>query len=128
MYDQPAASGTEGSDRAADSDSDEGEDPKADLDPFLSTSQTDETKCEPELCISIEKFVAYLLKRRHMYWCDVFDLPGTGWVADFGEVNSKAPAAGAGFSAWNIPDTQPSTTEAGEKGWAKFTDFQPFCW
>lgn len=96
IYDQPAASGTEGSDRAADSDSDEGEDPKADLDPFLSAGQTDGTKC-------------------------------SGWVADFGEVNSKAPAAGAGFSAWDSPDTQPSTTEAGEKGWAKFTDFQPFC-
>lgn len=51
----------------------------------------------------------------------------TGWVADFGEVNSKAPAAGVGFSAWDTPDTQPAATEAEEKGWAKFTDFQPFC-
>uniref|UniRef100_A0AAX7T2V3 Protein phosphatase 6, regulatory subunit 2b n=1 Tax=Astatotilapia calliptera TaxID=8154 RepID=A0AAX7T2V3_ASTCA len=24
--------------------------------------------------------------------------------------------------------TQPAATEAEEKGWAKFTDFQPFCW
>ncbi|XP_011605254.2 serine/threonine-protein phosphatase 6 regulatory subunit 2 [Takifugu rubripes] len=96
IYDQAAASGTEGSNKAADSDSDEEEDLKADLDPFLSTSQTDGTKC-------------------------------TGWVADFGEVKSKAPAAGVGFSAWDVPDTQPSSTEAGEKGWAKFTDFQPFC-
>ncbi|CAF96047.1 unnamed protein product, partial [Tetraodon nigroviridis] len=39
IYDQPAASGPEGSDRAADSDSDEGEDPKADLDPFLGAGQ-----------------------------------------------------------------------------------------
>lgn len=66
--------------------------------------------------------------KAYMLMCEVFDFPGTGWVADFGEVNSKAPAAGAAFSAWDIPDTQPSTTEAGEKGWAKFTDFQPFCW
>lgn len=51
-----------------------------------------------------------------------------GWVADFGEVNSKAPAAGAGFSAWDAPVSQPAATEAEEKGWAKFTDFQPFCW
>uniref|UniRef100_A0A674N3X9 Protein phosphatase 6 regulatory subunit 2 n=2 Tax=Takifugu rubripes TaxID=31033 RepID=A0A674N3X9_TAKRU len=55
------------------------------------------------------------------------DTVSTGWVADFGEVKSKAPAAGVGFSAWDVPDTQPSSTEAGEKGWAKFTDFQPFC-
>ncbi|XP_041794392.1 serine/threonine-protein phosphatase 6 regulatory subunit 2 isoform X1 [Chelmon rostratus] len=51
----------------------------------------------------------------------------TGWIADFGEVNSKAPAAGVGFSAWDTPDSQPAATEAEEKGWAKFTDFQPFC-
>ncbi|XP_033490738.1 serine/threonine-protein phosphatase 6 regulatory subunit 2 isoform X3 [Epinephelus lanceolatus] len=51
----------------------------------------------------------------------------TGWIADFGEVNSKAPAAGGGFSAWDTPDSQPAATEAEEKGWAKFTDFQPFC-
>uniref|UniRef100_A0A8C2YXJ5 Protein phosphatase 6 regulatory subunit 2 n=1 Tax=Cyclopterus lumpus TaxID=8103 RepID=A0A8C2YXJ5_CYCLU len=52
---------------------------------------------------------------------------GTGWIADFGEVNSKAPAAGVGFSAWDTPDSKPPATEAEEKGWAKFTDFQPFC-
>ncbi|XP_019129261.2 serine/threonine-protein phosphatase 6 regulatory subunit 2 isoform X2 [Larimichthys crocea] len=51
----------------------------------------------------------------------------TGWIADFGEVNSKAPAAGVGFSAWDTPDSQPAASEAEEKGWAKFTDFQPFC-
>ncbi|XP_042351456.1 serine/threonine-protein phosphatase 6 regulatory subunit 2 [Plectropomus leopardus] len=51
----------------------------------------------------------------------------SGWIADFGEVNSKAPAAGVGFSAWDTPDSQPAATEAEEKGWAKFTDFQPFC-
>lgn len=62
-----------------------------------------------------------------MYVCSCF-FSGTGWVADFGEVNSKAPAAGAGFSAWDTPVSQPAATEAEEKGWAKFTDFQPFCW
>lgn len=51
----------------------------------------------------------------------------TSWVADFGEVNSKAPAAGGGFAAWDSAVPQPAATEAEEKGWAKFTDFQPFC-
>uniref|UniRef100_A0AAQ5Z081 Protein phosphatase 6, regulatory subunit 2b n=1 Tax=Amphiprion ocellaris TaxID=80972 RepID=A0AAQ5Z081_AMPOC len=58
-------------------------------------------------------------------WCCLFS--GTDWVADFGEVNSKAPAAGVGFTAWDTPVSQPAATEAEEKGWAKFTDFQPFC-
>uniref|UniRef100_A0A7N6C2T1 Protein phosphatase 6, regulatory subunit 2b n=1 Tax=Anabas testudineus TaxID=64144 RepID=A0A7N6C2T1_ANATE len=57
----------------------------------------------------------------------VCSYPGTGWIADFGEVNSKAPAAGVGFAAWATPVSQPATTQAEEKGWAKFTDFQPFC-
>ncbi|XP_037539422.1 serine/threonine-protein phosphatase 6 regulatory subunit 2 [Nematolebias whitei] len=52
---------------------------------------------------------------------------GTGWVADFGEVNSKAPAAGEAFAAWEMAVSQPASGEAEEKGWAKFTDFQPFC-
>nr|XP_043892054.1 serine/threonine-protein phosphatase 6 regulatory subunit 2 isoform X1 [Solea senegalensis] len=51
----------------------------------------------------------------------------TSWIADFGEVNSKAPAAGATFAAWDTPVSQPAATNAEEKGWAKFTDFQPFC-
>ncbi|XP_035797865.2 serine/threonine-protein phosphatase 6 regulatory subunit 2 isoform X2 [Amphiprion ocellaris] len=93
--DMTAASGTEVSDRAADSDSEE-EDPKDDLDPFSSQDQTEAIK-------------------------------STDWVADFGEVNSKAPAAGVGFTAWDTPVSQPAATEAEEKGWAKFTDFQPFC-
>ncbi|XP_036068309.1 serine/threonine-protein phosphatase 6 regulatory subunit 2 isoform X3 [Oryzias melastigma] len=50
-----------------------------------------------------------------------------GWVADFGEVNSTAPAAGVPFSPWDTPVSQPAATEAEDKGWAKFTDFQPFC-
>ncbi|KAM8861552.1 serine/threonine-protein phosphatase 6 regulatory subunit 2 isoform 1-T1 [Synchiropus picturatus] len=48
------------------------------------------------------------------------------WIADFGEVNSKAPAAGVGFAGWESSADEPAATEA-EKGWAKFTDFQPFC-
>uniref|UniRef100_A0A671VMD2 Protein phosphatase 6 regulatory subunit 2 n=1 Tax=Sparus aurata TaxID=8175 RepID=A0A671VMD2_SPAAU len=63
--------------------------------------------------------------KSHCVGCSLYT--ATGWVADFGEVNSKAPAAGVGFSAWDTPDTQPAATEAEEKGWAKFTDFQPFC-
>ncbi|CAN9499251.1 unnamed protein product [Ophioblennius macclurei] len=90
-----AASGTEVTD-SADSDAEEGEDPKDDLDPFLCLEQADTAK-------------------------------SSGWVADFGEVNSKAPAAGVGFAAWDTPTSQPVATEAEEKGWAKFTDFQPFC-
>ncbi|XP_074489230.1 serine/threonine-protein phosphatase 6 regulatory subunit 2 isoform X2 [Sebastes fasciatus] len=94
--DKTAASGTEASDTAADSDSEEGEDPKDDLDPFSNLAQNEAAK-------------------------------STEWIADFGEVNSKAPAPGVGFSAWDTPDSQPAATEAEEKGWAKFTDFQPFC-
>lgn len=92
--DKTSTSGTEASDRAADSDS-EGEDTK-DEDPFASLGHAEATK-------------------------------NTGWIADFGEVNSKAPEAGVGFSAWDTPDSQPAATESEEKGWAKFTDFQPFC-
>ncbi|XP_027886557.1 serine/threonine-protein phosphatase 6 regulatory subunit 2 isoform X6 [Xiphophorus couchianus] len=53
--------------------------------------------------------------------------PSSDWVADFGEVNSTAPAAGAAFSPWDAPVSQPAATETEDKGWAKFTDFQPFC-
>ncbi|XP_024912111.1 serine/threonine-protein phosphatase 6 regulatory subunit 2-like, partial [Cynoglossus semilaevis] len=51
----------------------------------------------------------------------------TGWVADFADTNLKAPDAGYDFSAWDNPVTQPAAADAEEKGWAKFTDFQPFC-
>ncbi|KAM6960595.1 serine/threonine-protein phosphatase 6 regulatory subunit 2 [Aplochiton taeniatus] len=54
-------------------------------------------------------------------------LPNTGWVADFGEVNSKAPVPGVSIAAWDSPATQPASSETEDKGWAKFTDFQPFC-
>lgn len=53
--DRTAASGTEITDRAADSDSEEGEDPKDDLDPFLSQGESDATKCEWELSYCIVK-------------------------------------------------------------------------
>ncbi|KAM4553454.1 serine/threonine-protein phosphatase 6 regulatory subunit 2 isoform 3-T3 [Fundulus diaphanus] len=53
--------------------------------------------------------------------------PSSDWVADFGEVNSTAPAAGAAFSPWDAPVSQPAAAETEDKGWAKFTDFQPFC-
>nr|XP_040017628.1 serine/threonine-protein phosphatase 6 regulatory subunit 2 isoform X2 [Gasterosteus aculeatus aculeatus] len=49
----------------------------------------------------------------------------SGWIADFEEANSKAPSLGGGFSAWDTPDSKPAGAE--DKGWAKFTDFQPFC-
>ncbi|XP_035497525.1 serine/threonine-protein phosphatase 6 regulatory subunit 2 isoform X1 [Scophthalmus maximus] len=94
--DRTATSGTELPDKAADSHSEETEEPKDDLDPFSSQGQTEAAK-------------------------------STGWIADFGEVNSKAPAAGVGFAAWDTPLSQPAATDAEEKGWAKFTDFQPFC-
>uniref|UniRef100_A0A6Q2XHD7 Protein phosphatase 6, regulatory subunit 2b n=1 Tax=Esox lucius TaxID=8010 RepID=A0A6Q2XHD7_ESOLU len=38
---------------------------------------------------------------------------------------SHAPQPGMGVDAWGSPGPQPVTTET-EKGWAKFTDFQPF--
>ncbi|XP_039990157.1 serine/threonine-protein phosphatase 6 regulatory subunit 2 isoform X1 [Xiphias gladius] len=94
--DRTATSGTEASDTAADSDSEEGEEPKDGLDPFSSQGQTEATK-------------------------------STGWIADFEEVNSKAPAGGLGFAVWDTPISQQAATDAEEKGWAKFADFQPFC-
>ncbi|XP_034542345.1 serine/threonine-protein phosphatase 6 regulatory subunit 2 isoform X2 [Notolabrus celidotus] len=94
--DRTAAPGTGAPTREQNSDSEEEEDPKDDLDPFSSLAHSDASK-------------------------------NTGWIADFGEVNSQAPAAGTGFSAWGSTDPQPAATDTEEKGWAKFTDFQPFC-
>ncbi|XP_053924781.1 serine/threonine-protein phosphatase 6 regulatory subunit 2 [Cuculus canorus] len=52
---------------------------------------------------------------------------GSGWTAVFEPVNAKPPtpcvAMDVGSSVWDAPE---STTPE-EKGWAKFTDFQPFC-
>ncbi|XP_056137140.1 serine/threonine-protein phosphatase 6 regulatory subunit 2 [Lampris incognitus] len=59
--------------------------------------------------------------------CQAETKQSAGWIADFEEVNSKAPAAGVCFTAWDSPAAQPATSETEEKGWAKFTDFQPFC-
>ncbi|XP_064417233.1 serine/threonine-protein phosphatase 6 regulatory subunit 2a isoform X2 [Latimeria chalumnae] len=55
---------------------------------------------------------------------------GPGWTAAFDEpVNSKPPAScvamDVGSSVWHT--AAPEDTVAEEKGWAKFTDFQPFC-
>ncbi|XP_075064596.1 serine/threonine-protein phosphatase 6 regulatory subunit 2 isoform X1 [Mixophyes fleayi] len=53
----------------------------------------------------------------------------TDWTAVFEPVNSKPPtpcvALDVGSSVWDVPVPETSTPE--EKGWAKFTDFQPFC-
>uniref|UniRef100_A0A8D0GPG3 Protein phosphatase 6 regulatory subunit 2 n=1 Tax=Sphenodon punctatus TaxID=8508 RepID=A0A8D0GPG3_SPHPU len=54
---------------------------------------------------------------------------GSGWTAVFEPVNSKPPtpcvAMDVGSSVWD--SAAPETTASEEKGWAKFTDFQPFC-
>ena len=48
----------------------------------------------------------------------------------FEPVNSKPPAPcvamDVGSSVWD--SAAPENTTPEEKGWAKFTDFQPFCW
>ncbi|KAM6096831.1 serine/threonine-protein phosphatase 6 regulatory subunit 2 isoform 2-T3 [Chlamydotis macqueenii] len=54
---------------------------------------------------------------------------GSGWTAVFEPVNSKPPAPcvamDVGSSVWDSAAPENATPE--EKGWAKFTDFQPFC-
>ncbi|XP_044084953.1 serine/threonine-protein phosphatase 6 regulatory subunit 2 isoform X6 [Neovison vison] len=54
---------------------------------------------------------------------------GTSWAVFDEPVNSPVPAPGVavdvGSSVWAASTHSPSTSE--EKGWAKFTDFQPFC-
>ncbi|KAG7454764.1 hypothetical protein MATL_G00263340 [Megalops atlanticus] len=57
---------------------------------------------------------------------------GPGWTASFGEgVSSKAPVAcvvlDVGSSVWDAAAPQHSSAESEDKGWAKFSDFQPFC-
>uniref|UniRef100_A0A8B9PV29 Protein phosphatase 6 regulatory subunit 2 n=1 Tax=Apteryx owenii TaxID=8824 RepID=A0A8B9PV29_APTOW len=53
---------------------------------------------------------------------------GSGWTAVFEPVNSKPPAPcvamDVGSSVWD--SAAPENTTPEEKGWAKFTDFQPF--
>ncbi|NXC14510.1 PP6R2 phosphatase, partial [Corythaeola cristata] len=54
---------------------------------------------------------------------------GAGWTAVFEPVNSKPPAPcvamDVGSSVWD--SAVPESAAPEEKGWAKFTDFQPFC-
>ncbi|XP_063998889.1 serine/threonine-protein phosphatase 6 regulatory subunit 2 isoform X2 [Pogoniulus pusillus] len=54
---------------------------------------------------------------------------GSGWTAVFEPVSSKPPtpcvAMDVGSSVWD--SAAPENTAPEEKGWAKFTDFQPFC-
>ncbi|NWS17669.1 PP6R2 phosphatase, partial [Pachyramphus minor] len=54
---------------------------------------------------------------------------GAGWTAVFEPVSSKPPtpcvAMDVGSSVWDSAAPESSAPE--EKGWAKFTDFQPFC-
>jgi len=54
---------------------------------------------------------------------------GAGGTAVFEPVSSKPPtpcvAMDVGSSVW---DSAAPENAAPEKGWAKFTDFQPFCW
>ncbi|KAI1882523.1 hypothetical protein AGOR_G00251630 [Albula goreensis] len=55
-----------------------------------------------------------------------------GWTADFGDtVNLTAPGprvvVDVGASVWDSAPPQHNTTESQDKGWATFSDFQPFC-
>ncbi|XP_036375745.1 serine/threonine-protein phosphatase 6 regulatory subunit 2-like [Megalops cyprinoides] len=57
---------------------------------------------------------------------------GPGWTASFEEgVSSKAPVAcvvlDVGSSVWDSAGPKHSAAESEDKGWAKFSDFQPFC-
>ncbi|XP_062990517.1 serine/threonine-protein phosphatase 6 regulatory subunit 2 isoform X2 [Elgaria multicarinata webbii] len=56
-------------------------------------------------------------------------LEGSGWTAAFEPVNAKPPAScvavDVGSSVWD--SSAPGTKASEERGWAKFTDFQPFC-
>ncbi|KAH0617268.1 hypothetical protein JD844_029162 [Phrynosoma platyrhinos] len=54
---------------------------------------------------------------------------GSSWTTVFEPVSSKPPAScvamDIGSSVWDSASLDPKTPE--ERGWAKFTDFQPFC-
>lgn len=58
--------------------------------------------------------------------CPTDTANNSGWTADFEGVNSTAPAAG-GFGAWDTAVSEPTAKDTDEKGWANFSDFQPFC-
>ncbi|KAL9854699.1 LOW QUALITY PROTEIN: serine/threonine-protein phosphatase 6 regulatory subunit 2 [Geothlypis trichas] len=52
---------------------------------------------------------------------------GAGWTAVFEPAGPAPPVAmDVGSSVWDSAAPQSGAPE--EKGWAKFTDFQPFCW
>ncbi|KAL4659525.1 serine/threonine-protein phosphatase 6 regulatory subunit 2 isoform X2 [Arapaima gigas] len=56
-----------------------------------------------------------------------------GWTANFEDMaDSKAAASrvavDVGSSVWDTSAPQHNSATAEDKGWAKFTDFQPFCW
>lgn len=58
-------------------------------------------------------------------------LAGPGWVASFeDDFNFKADFAGvaidSGSGVWG--GTTVPLNDSEDKGWATFTDFQPFCW
>uniref|UniRef100_A0A8C8RKE1 Protein phosphatase 6 regulatory subunit 2 n=1 Tax=Pelusios castaneus TaxID=367368 RepID=A0A8C8RKE1_9SAUR len=59
----------------------------------------------------------------------IFMPSGSGWTAVFEPVNSKPPAPcvamDVGSSVWDSAAAETAAPEG--KGWAKFTDFQPFC-
>ncbi|KAL0968353.1 hypothetical protein UPYG_G00265760 [Umbra pygmaea] len=57
---------------------------------------------------------------------DPWGIPASSSGVGMDPWTSPAPQPGMGVDAWGTPSTQPVTTET-EKGWAKFTDFQPFC-
>uniref|UniRef100_A0A7M4EBS4 Protein phosphatase 6 regulatory subunit 2 n=1 Tax=Crocodylus porosus TaxID=8502 RepID=A0A7M4EBS4_CROPO len=93
---------------------------------------------EEEEDIWEEKEISYATQNRQESLCLSLSLSpsvslsmpsGSGWTAVFEPVNSKPPAPcvamDVGSSVWD--SAAPETTTPEEKGWAKFTDFQPFC-
>uniref|UniRef100_A0A8C1M8I2 Protein phosphatase 6, regulatory subunit 2b n=1 Tax=Cyprinus carpio TaxID=7962 RepID=A0A8C1M8I2_CYPCA len=63
-----------------------------------------------------------------IHWKNYHHLSGPGWIAfedDFSCRDFASIAMDTGSSVWGSSTAQLSETE--EKGWATFTDFQPFC-
>ncbi|XP_020790370.2 serine/threonine-protein phosphatase 6 regulatory subunit 2 [Boleophthalmus pectinirostris] len=84
-----------------------------------SSDQTPDSDSEDESKEHLDPFLSH---------CHTDTGSSSGWIADFGEVNSTAPpAGGGGFGAWDTAASDQTTTDSEEKGWANFTDFQPFC-
>lgn len=63
-------------------------------------------------------------------WKNYYNPAGPGWTASFEDDFScrdfASIAIDTGSNVWGSSTAQLSETE--EKGWATFTDFQPFCW